>query len=52
MTPSELDAHLEGLVLRMVEHWASTRLLAAFRVECEKRGYADVFDRAVARSAA
>lgn len=52
MTPAELDAHVEGLVLRMVEHWASTRLLAAFGDECEKRGYADLFDHAVARNAA
>jgi hypothetical protein len=52
MTPSELDEHLEALVMRMVEHWASTRLLAAFRAECAKRGYADLFDRAVARNTA
>ena len=52
MTPQELDAHLEALVLRMVEHWASTRLLAAFREECEKRGCADLFDGALARNAA
>ena len=52
MTGEELEEHLERLVLRMVEHWASTRLLAAFRAECEKRGYVDVFDRAAAREAA
>ncbi len=37
ITPGELDEHLEALVTRMVEHWASTRLLAAFREECAKR---------------
>jgi hypothetical protein len=51
MPDADAEAHLEGLVLRMCEHWASARLLDAFKAECEKRGYADVFDRAVARHA-
>jgi hypothetical protein len=52
MSSSELDAHFTGLVLRVADHWASTRLLPQLRAEFAKRGLESVFDDALASDAA